>query len=76
MEGLRGHATGYAVPQDVIDAPGGGGKVPTSPESILSRNTDRVVIRNYEGRMFEYPEGSEGRPLFTAAKEIEEPEMP
>ena len=58
MEGLRGHTSGYAVPQYVIDAPGGGGKVPVSPEYVLSRNADRVVIRNFEGKIFEYPEGS------------------
>jgi lysine 2,3-aminomutase len=56
MEELRGHTTGYAVPQYVIDAPGGGGKVPIGPEYLLSRTGDRVVIRNYEGRTFEYPE--------------------
>ena len=38
------------------DAPGGGGKVPVSPEYVLSRNNDRVVIRNYEGKIFEYPD--------------------
>ncbi|MDB4718280.1 KamA family radical SAM protein [Verrucomicrobia bacterium] len=56
MRGLRGHTTGYAVPQYVIDAPGGGGKVPINPEYILSHNNERVVIRNFEGRVFEYPE--------------------
>ena len=56
MESLRGHTTGYAVPEYVIDAPGGGGKVPVTPEYVLSRNADRVVIRNYEGKIFEYPE--------------------
>src|SRR5579862_6599903 len=59
MEQLRGHTTGYAVPQYVIDAPGGGGKVPVNPEYVLSRNADRVVIRNYEGKIFEYPEGAD-----------------
>src|SRR6266849_2812813 len=44
MESLRGHTTGYAVPQYVIDAPGGGGKVPINPDYVLSRNADRVVI--------------------------------
>ena len=56
MRELRGHTTGYAVPQYVIDAPGGGGKVPINPEYILSHNNDRVVIRNFEGKVFEYPE--------------------
>jgi len=75
MEKLRGHTTGYAVPTYVIDAPGGGGKVPVSPEYVLSRNADRVVIRNFEGKIFEYPEASDGTPLFTAPKEIEAPEL-
>jgi lysine 2,3-aminomutase len=74
MEGLRGHTTGYAVPTYVIDAPGGGGKVPVSPEYVLSRNKDRVVIRNYEGRIFEYPEALDGTPLFKAAGPYEETE--
>lgn len=67
MDGLRGHTSGYAVPTYVIDAPGGGGKVPVSPEYVLSRNKDRVVIRNYEGKIFEYPEAMDGRPLFRAS---------
>lgn len=60
MEQLRGHTTGYAVPQFVIDAPGGGGKVPVSPQYVLSHNADRVVIRNFEGKIFEYPENADG----------------
>ena len=75
MESLRGHTTGYAVPTYVIDAPGGGGKVPVSPEYILSRNNNRVLIRNYEGRVFEYPEADDGRPLFQAPLAIEEPQL-
>ncbi|HXC98943.1 MAG TPA: KamA family radical SAM protein [Verrucomicrobiae bacterium] len=75
MEGLRGHTTGYAVPQYVIDAPGGGGKVPVNPEYVLSRNADRVVIRNFEGKIFEYPEAADGTPLVKRPREIEEPEL-
>jgi len=75
MDRLRGHTTGYAVPTYVIDAPGGGGKVPVSPEYVLSRNNDRVVIRNYEGRILEYPEATDGTPLFHAPSEIEAPEL-
>ena len=56
IEGLRGHTTGYAVPQYVIDAPGGGGKVPINPDYVLLRNSERTLIRNFEGRTFEYPE--------------------
>jgi len=75
MENLRGHTTGYAVPQYVIDAPGGGGKVPINPDYILSRNKDRVIIRNFEGRIFEYPEGEDGTPLTAPPREIEEAEL-
>jgi lysine 2,3-aminomutase len=56
IEGLRGHTTGYAVPQFVIDAPGGGGKVPINPGYILYHDHEKIVIRNYEGKIFEYPE--------------------
>ena len=56
IEGLRGHTTGYAIPQFVIDAPGGGGKVPVNPDYVLQQNSERVVIRNFEGKTFEYPE--------------------
>jgi lysine 2,3-aminomutase len=59
MEALRGHTTGYAVPQYVIDAPGGGGKVPVNPEYVLLREPGRVVIRNFEGRVFQYPESGQ-----------------
>jgi lysine 2,3-aminomutase len=56
MRGLRGHTTGYAIPTYVIDAPGGGGKVPICEDPVLSWATDRVLIRNYQGRIFEYPQ--------------------
>ena len=75
MEGLRGHTTGYAVPQYVIDAPGGGGKVPVNPDYVLSRNADRVLIRNFEGKIFEYPEAADGTPLVKAPRNIPEPEF-
>src|ERR1051325_9205595 len=75
MQALRGHTSGYAVPQYVIDAPGGGGKVPVAPNYVLSRNADRVVVRNYEGKIFEYPEAADGSPLIAAPAEIEEPEL-
>jgi lysine 2,3-aminomutase len=75
MESLRGHTTGYAVPEYVIDAPGGGGKVPVTPDYVLSRNADRVVIRNYEGKIFEYPEAKDGTPLVVPPRQIEEPEL-
>ncbi len=75
MTQLRGHTTGYAVPQYVIDAPGGGGKVPVNPEYVLSHTADRVLLRNYEGNIFEYPEAADGAPLSAPPKEIVEPEL-
>jgi lysine 2,3-aminomutase len=59
IEGLRGHTTGYAVPQFVIDAPGGGGKVPINPGYLLFHDREKVVFRNFEGKVFEYPEVQE-----------------
>lgn len=53
---LRGHTTGYAVPQFVIDAPGGGGKVPVNPGYVISHTPDGVLMQNYDGQFFEYPE--------------------
>jgi lysine 2,3-aminomutase len=56
IEGLRGHTSGYAVPTFVIDAPGGGGKVPVFPSTILGREGDDVLVRNYEGDVYRYPD--------------------
>ncbi len=54
IEGLRGHTTGFAVPQFVIDAPGGGGKIPIGPNYFLGETGDALILRNYEGYVFEY----------------------
>ncbi|MEZ4613000.1 MAG: lysine 2,3-aminomutase [Caldilineaceae bacterium] len=54
MENLRGHTSGYAVPTYVIDAPGGGGKIPVMPNYLVSQSADRVVVRNFEGYMSAY----------------------
>jgi lysine 2,3-aminomutase len=75
MKALRGHTTGYAVPQYVIDAPGGGGKVPVNPDYILQRNSSRVIIRNFEGKVFEYPEARDGTPLFKPSEDFIAPEL-
>jgi lysine 2,3-aminomutase len=56
IEHLRGHTSGFAIPTFVIDAPGGGGKVPVMPQYLMSQSDSRVVVRNYEGQMFSYPE--------------------
>lgn len=56
IESLRGFTSGYAIPQFVIDAPGGGGKVPVNPNYVVYHDREKIVIRNFEGRIFEYPE--------------------
>ena len=56
MEGLRGHTSGYAVPTYVIDAPGGGGKIPVMPNYLLSLSDHKVVLRNFEGFITTYEE--------------------
>ena len=56
IEQLRGHTTGYAVPQFVIDAPGGGGKVPINPDYLIHRDDGVTLVRNYENKVFAYPE--------------------
>ncbi|MGH7056822.1 MAG: KamA family radical SAM protein [Acetobacteraceae bacterium] len=56
IEGLRGHTSGYAVPHFVIDAPGGGGKIPLVPDCVVGREAGALLIRNYQGRTFRYPD--------------------
>jgi len=56
IAGLRGHTTGYAVPTYVIDAPGGGGKIPLQVDSVVGRDGDFLVLRNFEGKEFRYPD--------------------
>jgi lysine 2,3-aminomutase len=56
IDDLTGNVTGLAVPRFVIDAPGGGGKVPMNPEYIRALGDDKVVMRNYLGRQYEYPQ--------------------
>ncbi|MDX2108719.1 MAG: KamA family radical SAM protein [Verrucomicrobiota bacterium] len=55
IEGLRGHTTGYAIPQFVIDAPGGGGKIPVNPAYVQKITETEVIMRNYEGKEYRYP---------------------
>jgi lysine 2,3-aminomutase len=56
IRGLRGFTTGYAVPTYVIDAPGGGGKIPLLPEYVEGREEGDLLMRNYEGKVFRYPD--------------------
>ena len=64
IEKLRGHTTGYAVPTYVVDAPGGGGKIPVGPNYIISQDKGVFVLRNYEGKIYTYHEELEdSKPL-------------
>jgi lysine 2,3-aminomutase len=63
MESLRGHTSGFAVPTYVIDAPGGGGKIPVTPNYIISWSPNKVVLRNYEGVITTYNEPDNYQPI-------------
>lgn len=55
-EAMRGHTSGYAVPNYVIDAPGGGGKIPLLPETVVAMGGGEVLLKNYQGQIFSYPD--------------------
>ncbi len=56
IEKLRGHTSGYAVPTFVVDAPGGGGKIPVGPEYVVEKKEGRILLRNFQGKTYEYIE--------------------
>ncbi|MDD5133939.1 MAG: lysine 2,3-aminomutase [Phycisphaerae bacterium] len=64
VESLIGHTSGFAVPTYVIDAPGGGGKIPVMPNYLISWSTNKVVLRNYEGVITTYKEPDSYEPIF------------
>ncbi|MBI9060999.1 MAG: lysine 2,3-aminomutase [Marinilabiliaceae bacterium] len=64
IESLIGHTSGFAVPTYVIDAPGGGGKIPVMPNYIISWSTNKVIIRNYEGIITSYKEPDDYKATF------------
>jgi lysine 2,3-aminomutase len=63
LERLRGHISGYAVPTFVIDAPGGGGKIPLNPQYVVAHEGETLLLKNYRGEIFKYPDqaGTEER---------------
>jgi len=71
MEFLRGHTSGLAVPTYVIDAPGGGGKIPVMPNYLLTLSDDRAIVRNYRGLMSAYTNPRERDSACSTALEIE-----
>jgi lysine 2,3-aminomutase len=56
IAGLRGHTSGYAVPTYVVDAPGGGGKIPLIPDPVVGREGGDLLLRNFEGGVYRYPD--------------------
>lgn len=68
IESLIGHTSGFAVPRYVIDAPGGGGKIPILPNYLISWSTNKVVLRNYEGVITTYQEPDSYEPIFCDRK--------
>ncbi len=71
IESLRGHTSGLAVPEFVIDAPGGGGKVPIMPQYLISESDKRVVVRNYRGFLSVYTQPEEVNCNCSTAAEIQ-----
>jgi lysine 2,3-aminomutase len=59
MDKLRGHTSGLAIPHYVIDAPGGGGKIPLLPQYVLGRNGNQIILRNYKYDIYTYPDVEE-----------------
>lgn len=68
MESLQGHTSGFSVPTYVVDAPGGGGKIPLSPNYLISLSTNKVVLRNFEGVITTYQEPDSYEPIFCDRK--------
>ncbi len=64
LESLIGHTSGFCVPTYVIDAPGGGGKIPVMPNYLISWSTNKVILRNYEGVITTYKEPDSYEPTF------------
>jgi len=71
MDNLRGHISGLAVPQFVIDAPGGGGKIPLLPEYVLARDKEKIILRNFKNEVFEYPDVQEEHIVLKRGRSIE-----
>ncbi len=72
IRALRGHTTGYAVPTFVVDAPGGGGKIPLIPDAVAGRDGDDLLLTNFEGGQYRYPDpdGTLGRDRAPAAAAV------
>lgn len=71
MDNLRGHISGLAVPHFVIDAPGGGGKIPLLPDYVLARDKEKILLRNFRNEVFEYPDVQEEHIVLKRGRSIE-----
>lgn len=74
IEGLRGHTSGYAVPVFIVDAPGGGGKIPVGPNYLLSMSDHKIILRNFEGFITTYEEPVDYNPANAAQPTLKRPE--
>ncbi|HWA05160.1 MAG TPA: KamA family radical SAM protein [Ignavibacteria bacterium] len=73
MDNLRGHISGLGVPQFVIDAPGGGGKIPLLPEYVLARDKEKIILRNFKNEVYEYPDVQEEHIVLKRGRNIDKP---
>jgi lysine 2,3-aminomutase len=74
IEDLTGYTSGFAVPRYVIDAPGGGGKIPIQPKYVVSIEEDQVIMKNYQGKQYVYPQiPQEKKPLQQMEVPVEVP---
>jgi lysine 2,3-aminomutase len=74
IEGLRGHTSGYAVPVFIVDAPGGGGKIPVGPNYQISMSDHKIILRNFEGFITTYEEPTDYKPEDAAQPSLKRPE--
>ncbi len=74
IQGLRGHTTGYAIPQFVVDAPGGGGKIPINPDYVKKITEAEIIMKNFEGKQYRYPRSTplppEAQGILTSGMEL------
>jgi lysine 2,3-aminomutase len=70
MDKLRGHTSGLAIPHFVIDAPGGGGKIPLLPQYVIGRNGNQIILRNYKYDIYTYPDVEEKSPTPVVEKKF------
>ncbi len=70
IEGMRGHTSGLAIPQFVVDAPGGGGKIPVMPQYIVSQGPDHMTLRNFEWNVYRYDDPERGNRAAASGEQL------